>query len=429
VRIVAAGDAAGGFSVVADLLSAGKDVRQVLRTVSERFRDLLAVRVGASSHDTEIVESPSLRELSKLFSPAALLRILGALSEAERDIRWNTQHRLLLETTFLRLMELPQESTAVVHAHASARPAPSETPSAGRTTAPEAARAERTATPEPTKAAAPEEHPAPVQRNVGTAPVRPPVESVPFDLEDEPEDEEDLPYVTDLDDDMPVTASSSGRDLLGDDDLLQLQQVSVDETAPIAAPVKPAVTPGQPAALQKLQRSWQEVINRMTGRSPSGGTIVKDAAPIQLDGTVFLLRFSSRFHIDRLEKNDKGRKALEEIINKTLDAPPGTYKIRCVLAGQEPQRPASAPAARGQGETSAAGPRAQSEAPPAAPRGHAETPAATPHSHAGTSAAAMRGQAEAPPALAPFPDPDSDLVEDVIAVFGGRIIEDDAKGY
>lgn len=213
-----------------------------------------------------------------------------------------------------------------------------------------------------------------------------PVTDVPFDLEDDAEEDDDLSSVLDMDDDRPAASAPSGRDLLGDDDLLQLQQVAVAETPVTAAPLKPVVTPGQPAMLQKLQRSWQEVINLMSSRRPAAAAIVKDATPIQLEGSVFVLRFSSKFHIDRLENHEsRGRKEFEEIVNKTLDVAPGTYRIKCVLAGQEPAQPA----------------RTQT----------------------------TRSHAEAPQAHAPLPEPDSDLVEDVIRVFGGRVIEDDAKGY
>ena len=391
--IAATGDAAGAFSVIADLLTAGKDVRQVLRTVSEHFRDMLAIRVGASMADTEIVASASITATAKQFSPAALLRILSVLSDAERDIRWNTQHRLLLETTFLKMMELPQDAPRVI--------APQPTAPAT-----EPIRAEATARAEQQRPVqAPRSEPAAQTEHTAqtTPPPAPAASAVPFDLDDEEEDDDDLSPVADLDDEPIIARSASSRDLIGDDDLLQLQQVSVTETiAP--APVARVVPAGQPADLLKLQRSWQEVINRFGSRSPSGLPTVKDARPAALEGSTFILGFNSQFHLDRLEKNEKGRKALEEVINKTLDVGPGTYKVRCMPLAQA--------------ELMANQSRAMDQKTGVAPR---ETIVA-PEPLKTESAIQFSAQ----PAMA---EPESDLVEDVIAVFGGRILDDDMKGY
>ena len=386
VDVVASGDAAGAFGVVAALLTAGKDVRQVLRTLSERFRDLLALRVGAHSKDTEVLQTDSMAAQAKRFQPSTLLRILATLSEAERDVRWNTQHRLLLETTLLRLMELPEPSAAAPAAQAVKGNAPGT-----------AAVAPPVQRPSPPPAAAMQAPPAPpVQR-----PAPPPP---PFDLdEDEDDDPADVEPEVDLDS-LPAAIPASTTAAPIEEDLLTVQQVTVEAPAAQAAPPRPVPPAGSPAELLKLQRSWQEVINRMSSRSPSGAPIVKDATPVAMEGSAFILRFSSRFHIDRLEKSDKGRKALEEIINKTLDVPTGTYRIRCVLAGQEPQPAPSAVRTAPQ-----PAPSAGRTAPPPAPA--PVLVAAEP-----LSQAAIPG------------DDESDLVDDVIAVFGGRILDDDMKG-
>jgi len=398
VDVVASGDAAGAFSVVAGLLTAGKDVRQVLRTLSERFRDLLALRVGAHSKDTEVLQTDSMAAQAKRFQPSMLLRILAILSEAERDVRWNTQHRLLLETTLLRLMEIPD--TAPAQRNGTEMPAAAPTPRPASTSSVVDTRPQSAAQPQPTvtSVAAPTQ----VQPTVASHPVvAPPVaaqrpappSAAPFDMDDEDDlDDTDSEPEIDLDS-LPIVKAAPRPAPPVEDDLLTVQQVAVAPVAAPAPPPRPVAPAGSHPDLLKLQRSWQEVINRFSSRSPSGAPIARDAKVTSLDGNAFILSFSSRFHIDRLEKNDKGRKALEEIINKTLDVTPGTYRIRSVMAGQEPPpSPSSAYAA-----------------PPPAPM-------------------PVRAAPEPLPAAPNSYDDESDLVEDVIAVFGGRILEDDTKG-
>ena len=89
------------------VLESGKDVRQFLKSLAGRFRDMLFVGVGAQPQAVgELSDSPDLGNCGP-FAPASLLQALEVLTEAEREMRTNTQHRLLLEMALLRLMRLP----------------------------------------------------------------------------------------------------------------------------------------------------------------------------------------------------------------------------------------------------------------------------------------------------------------------------------
>jgi hypothetical protein len=66
---------------------------------------------------------------------------------------------------------------------------------------------------------------------------------------------------------------------------------------------------------------------------------------VELAGATFTLRFTSRFFADKIQNKPRGRAIFEEIIDKTLGASPGTYHIKCALAGENGAARSSAPIA------------------------------------------------------------------------------------
>ncbi|MBI4277277.1 MAG: DNA polymerase III subunit gamma/tau [Armatimonadetes bacterium] len=115
-----AGDAAEVLAASARIVDEGKDIRQVLRTLLEHFRDLLVVKAcedpgAASSAEqraavdaAELVEAgearlEALREQASRLPTEAILRALRLLGAAEAEARWHPQPRLVLEMALLRL--------------------------------------------------------------------------------------------------------------------------------------------------------------------------------------------------------------------------------------------------------------------------------------------------------------------------------------
>ena len=151
------------------------------------------------------------------------------------------------------------------------------------------------------------------------------------------------------------------------DDLLLVQQVA----APVPTPATNGHAPPRPSAddaaapeeLTRLQKSWQEVINRVGSNKPAAAALIKDGRAVSLHGQTFTLEFSSNFNVDRISKNEAGRRMIEDQINRTLGEPDGTYKIKGVLRGEagaevkiaRAPRPARAPGAAG-GAAGGAGP-------------------------------------------------------------------------
>ncbi len=427
IELVAASDAAGAFALAGEVLESGRDVRQFLKSLSSRVRDLLFVGVGAQpAAPGDLDDSAALRAQAAKFSPSQLMHALEVLTDAEQETRRNNQHRLLLEMTLLRLMRLPQAlSPASEPKFAPVAPVPFPAP-AEVAPAPLSvpAQAEAVLTPVPAQA----EAAFPALRNgmAQSAPPSPPaslVDDAPLlmlpdeeptlsisligdippmltdeeesDLAEEDDDLDDLAVLLPGDDDLdilmpeadalPSLLVTSADQHSEAEDFMQVQQVArVAPTAPAAVLAPPPLDgDAAPPELTLLQKSWQEVINRMGSRAPSGVALVRDAKPTALHGHTFTLEFTSRFFVDKLAKNEKGRKTIEDVINKTLDAAPDTYQIKCVMQGEG-----------GSG-----------------------------------NGASKKPPAPNPTSRPAAPDADSALLDEVIAVFGGKVLDDtDAKG-
>jgi DNA polymerase-3 subunit gamma/tau len=414
VDLIADSDAAGAFTLAGSILESGKDVRQFLKSLAERFRNMLFVGVGASpSAAGEMDDSAGMRAQAARFAPAALLQALETLTAAEQETKRSNQHRLLLEMALLRLMRLPSHSVAAPQVVANGNGVKAVVPPPVAVVTPHTAPllpAPMPPKPEPPKPEPPKAEPAivvpydmppplaedelPDEESVLTEedgllggdapqPGDDDLDSLPFD-DDEEDDEED--------EEAPSLIIVSAEAHEEADDLLHVQQVAME--APAFAPPKPAPLPDTPPELLRLQKSWQEVVNRLSAK-PSTAAIIRDAEPVALMGQKVWLQFSGQFNVDRVEGNEKGRAVLEEAINKTLGVEAGTYQVKAILKGQP--LPARATTSRPEGKVESI---AQSVQPK--PREQA-LPVA--------------------PSDAPGP-----FVEKVIAVFGGQLLDDEVKG-
>ena len=388
VELIADSDAAGAFALAGSVLESGKDVRQFLKSLAERFRDMLFLGVGARPDAPgEMDDSAGVRAQAARFAPATLLKALETLTAAEQETKRSSQHRLLLEMALLRLMRLPSEAAAPVSAEA-APPAPVQAA--------------------PVKSA-PAAVPPPSANGhlpVAAAPVEA-EPSIPYDMpppladQDLPEDEPDtaadvlLPGDDDLDslplDDeeeeqeeptqTPSAIVVSAEEHEQAEDLLHVQQVAFEAPRPAA----PMPLSEQSPELRRLQKSWQEVVNLTGAKSKAASKDVSEATPIDISSGVVFLQFAHPFHFERVNGKEALRVFIEENICKTLDAPPGTYRVKCLMEGQQLPQPTLQA-------------RVAQSLPPAPP--------------AGTQA------------VADTPGP---FVEKVIAVFGGQLLDDDTR--
>ncbi len=391
VDLIADSDAAGAFALAGSILESGKDVRQFLKSLAERFRDMLFVGVGARpAAPGEMDDSAAMRAQAARFAPATLLQALETLTAAEQETKRSNQHRLLLEMALLRLMRLPSEAAPPSQAVA----APPSSNGNGAKAAPPAPNSGGAGEDKSTKAPAVAfSSPAPPELGAEE-----PTPAIPYDMppplaEDELTDEDEdlsanalLPGDDDLDslpldeeEEMPSMVIISPEQHEQADDLMRVQQV----TAEAPAPIPPMSAPDVPPELRRLQKSWQEVVNLTGTKSKAASKDVSEAKPVDISGKVVALEFAQQFHFDRVNGKDALRQFIEENICKTLDVPQGSYRVKCIMEGQAlPTRSMQTKVA-------------QSLAP------------------------------QAPPAAGDVPGP---FVEKVIAVFGGQLLDDDLKG-
>ncbi|HXF82451.1 MAG TPA: DNA polymerase III subunit gamma/tau, partial [bacterium] len=107
-------DAAAALALAGQVIDEGKDIRQVLRTLLDHFRDLLVLKVGAAADllDTTAERLHALHAQAASVELEEILRALSILAAAESEVRWSPQMRLLLEIALLRVCRPEMDPTA-----------------------------------------------------------------------------------------------------------------------------------------------------------------------------------------------------------------------------------------------------------------------------------------------------------------------------
>lgn len=164
-RAAAGGDLKTGLAVIDELITAGRDPRQVLRDWQQYLRDALVLRLDAGPAGAAAMtaqQAGELRRAAAAVAPEALLAVIEYLAEREQVMRWAPDGRLVLEAAFLRAarqlgaaggaVASPRSGQAAVQSmEPRATPAPSSPPSGARAAA----------GPAPVEAPAPAPPPAP----------------------------------------------------------------------------------------------------------------------------------------------------------------------------------------------------------------------------------------------------------------------------
>lgn len=94
------------FQLIDRILSEGKDVPQLVAELILHWRNLLRISFGGADILVEFnpEQRQQLSQQAQLTTQPAIMRAINLLCEAENDLRWNTQQRLLLELCCLRIM-------------------------------------------------------------------------------------------------------------------------------------------------------------------------------------------------------------------------------------------------------------------------------------------------------------------------------------
>lgn len=243
-EVLSSKDTAAAFALADKLMREGRDVRELLRSAAAHFRDVLELKVGANARHSS---DDRWRDQADAFPQERLVWIIDVFSAAEKDLKWNEQHRLALEMALLKAMIRPKEATAPVAVAAA--------PTAVRTVSPEPAPAPPAVRPRPVERAA-EEPVASVEPE--PAPKREPAPQIP----------------------------------------------EAAPTAPEPAIESEPEVGGVSVTLGEIQREWKKVL-RYVGRElkqPNVEALAREGRPIGLDGSLLTLGYSPKwsFHMQKL---------------------------------------------------------------------------------------------------------------------------------
>jgi DNA polymerase III gamma/tau subunit len=223
-------------------------VRELLKSAASHFRDVLELKVGA---DNRHANDDRWRDQAAAFPQDRLVWIIDVFSAAEKDLKWNEQHRLALEMALLKAMIRPKEPAASAPASAAttavAQPAPAVV-AAQEPVAPQPQPVQRPVVAEP----APRPEPAPAPAIKPQAPSPAPAYSEAEPVAAEPE-------------------SNGG---------------------------------GGSVTLSEAQREWQKVLRHVGKvlKQPNVAALAREGRPIALDGSLLTVGFSPKwsFHMQKV---------------------------------------------------------------------------------------------------------------------------------
>jgi DNA polymerase-3 subunit gamma/tau len=323
-------DVATALRLAQEAADAGKDVRQVVRTLLEHFRDLLLVKT-CGTRASEILDAPQeqyrrLAAQAETTTVADLLRAVRVLNDAANDARWSTQPRLALEVALIRLArpEMDPSMEGVV--------ARLERLEAGSPAAPVA----------PARPAQPS-HDAPAAQGPGPSPGRPIQAPTP------PAPPRPGPG---------RRPRSSAEPFSGEDALAVAADREMPAPTAVAAREAPARVETIPAAasalvtIDEVRRQWARVLEDIKRKKMICHALLIDGTPLEVAEDILTvgLRSAYAFHMENLNRPEN-RDIVEGALSRVFSRP---LRFRCLLydvpqtnavAGSTAMSPAAGPAA------------------------------------------------------------------------------------
>ena len=131
-QAMATGDMSGAIQLADEILDEGKDARSILRSVASHLRDLLVYQLSGAAvfSDRTEDERSKLAQFTKGIGKQVLLNALDTIHKAQADLRWNQQHRLVIELAFARACSPVEQVAPLVTAVVTPQPRQMETPNA-----------------------------------------------------------------------------------------------------------------------------------------------------------------------------------------------------------------------------------------------------------------------------------------------------------
>ena len=254
------------LAAAADLIDSGKDVRQIITSLSGHLRELLLIAAGAKrTAQLELGEErvQSLAPQAAKFTPDTLLKMLSVLAQAEKETRISNQHRWLLERALCSLLPSNVRSVSL---HKQEPAGIVEVQRVARTSPPAQARVE-SPVPEPQDIA---------QRPMPEQPMR------------------------------RVPAANSAQQAQTPEAARRVVTESTDAEDRFVGPVD----------FDVISRSWQRIVRSIEKVSPSASSYLENATPCSLDRQTIVIAFENSFARDRIL--NKGKALVEKKINETL---------------------------------------------------------------------------------------------------------------
>jgi DNA polymerase-3 subunit gamma/tau len=127
-------DVAAALALVDRVVAEGKHVRQLVAGLIEHYRNLLVVRVDRRARETLALPEDAARrvnEQAQSLSPEDIARTLNLFAETDRELRFTSQPRLLLELCAVRICRAGEPAAAPAAVQPTA-PTPQKTARAKR---------------------------------------------------------------------------------------------------------------------------------------------------------------------------------------------------------------------------------------------------------------------------------------------------------
>ncbi len=293
------GDAAAAFEVADRLLREGRDVRELLKSAASHFRDLLALKVGADTHHKD---DTKWREQAEQFSQGSLIRVVDILSSAEKDLKWNEQHRLGLEMALLKAMTRPTEPAA----------------------------AQEVKLPTVQVQPAVPARPSPVQPSL--------VQPEPPAMAETPPEEGKKPETTEVESSpAPAAVEKVGGTA---DSAQPVEPPEAQEAVEAAVVQEPVQTADATTAFSEVKRNWEKILKQLQiNRHNSVAALLRPGHPVGVENSILKIGFGKGITGFQLARVQEDGHKLAEAIKGVLSI---DLKIAAVSLDGEDDRAAGA---------------------------------------------------------------------------------------
>jgi len=134
-------DLSAAFALIDRIIAEGKDLRQLVAGLIEHYRNLLLLAVDRRGRDALALPEETVKRLAEqagMLAPDDIIRALGLLSETDKELRFTSQPRLLLELAAVRICRPPEAAPAGERAsRGAAKTAPKAEPRVAEATEPQ----------------------------------------------------------------------------------------------------------------------------------------------------------------------------------------------------------------------------------------------------------------------------------------------------